>query len=131
MRAFCFILLVSVWLAACSQTSGTTASPDFTGVYNLISIDGNPIPYAPLHQGQQAPEIVSSTFTLNEDNTFEMTMSYKNPSGGTIDRDFSGTYTNAGADFTFKWKGAGQTRATIEGSRLTMNNEGMLFVYQK
>jgi hypothetical protein len=30
-----------------------------------------------------------------------------------------------------KWKGAGMTTASVEGDTLTMNNEGLLFVYTK
>jgi len=29
------------------------------------------------------------------------------------------------------WEGAGQTGVTIDGPKLTMNKENMLFVYQK
>lgn len=132
MRAgYVLLILASVVLAACSQASKTAESTDFTGTYNLISIDGQPVPYAPVHEGQQGPEIVSSNLTLNDDGTFSMTMSYTNPSGGSISRDFTGTYTQQGAKFNLKWEGAGQTEVTLKGDTLTLNNEGMLFVYQK
>jgi len=132
MRANIFLLaLVLLWAAGCSPVSGTPVVPDYLGTYNLVSIDGHPVPYAPVHQGQQAPEIVSSSLTLNEDGTFTMTMSYTNPSGGTISNDFAGTYTQDGTDFMLKWEGAGQTKVTIEGGSLTLNNEGMLFSYEK
>ena len=43
----------------------------------------------------------------------------------------SSTYGKEGADFILTWEGAGQTGVTIDGSTLTMNNENMLFVYEK
>ena len=132
MRISCFLLfLTSLLLVACNQGSETAESPDFTGTYNLVSVDGHAVPYAPTHQGQLAPEIVSSSLSLKDDGTFSMVMSYTNPSGGTISRDFTGTYTSQGSDFNLNWEGAGQTKVTIEGDTLTLNNEGMLFVYQK
>lgn len=141
-----FVLVVAVVLVglplACKVKreiagTGSNASPafgkaaesgDFAGTYNLVTVDGHAIPYAPMHEGQQAPQIVSSGLTLNEDGTFVSTMSYNNP---TMSRDFKGTYAKVGADYVLTWEGAGQTRVTIDGSTLTMNNEGMLFVYQK
>ena len=100
---------------------------EVAGTYNLVSVDGHAVPYAPMPQGQRAPEIVSSTLTLNGDGTFVSTMSF----GGNMSRDFKGTYAKEGADYVLTWEGAGQTGVTIAGGKLTMNNEGMLFVYQK
>jgi hypothetical protein len=130
-KCFFVLFLASLLLVACNQGSKTEESYDFTGTYNLVSVDGHAVPYAPIHEGQQAPEIVSSSISLKDDGTFSMVMSYTNPSGGTISNDFTGTYTSQGSDFNLKWEGAGQTKVTIEGDTLTLNNEGMLFVYQK
>jgi hypothetical protein len=59
-------------------------------------------------------------------------MSYgKTPPGWPRSRDFKGSYAKQGADYVLTWEGAGQTGVTINGSTLTMNNEGMLFVYRK
>lgn len=58
-------------------------------------------------------------------------MDYTLSSGDSMSRDFKGTYAGEGTDLTLKWEGAGQTRVTIEGSTLSMNNEGMLFTYKK
>ena len=48
-----------------------------------------------------------------------------------MSRDGKGTYTKDGADYVLTWEGAGQTKVTTEGGALTMNNEGMIFVYQE
>ena len=121
------LLLLGLWLPACNQASGPS---DPTGAYRLVNIDGNALPYAPPHEGG-APQVVSSTLTLNADGTFRMSMSYATTPGNSISRDFSGTYTREGAVLTMLWKGAGKTAATCEGNTLTLNNEGILFAYQK
>ncbi len=127
------VLLAGLPLACKTTTPGKAAdSSGFIGTYSLVSIDGHPVPYAPIHEGQQGgPEVVSSTFTLNGGGTVVSTYNYALPSGETMSRDLKGTYAEAGSDFNVKWEGAGQTKVTIEGSTLTMDNHGMLFVYQK
>ena len=97
------------------------------GAYDLVSVDGHPLPYAPVHEGQQAPEIVASTLTLNGDGTFVSIMNF----GGNMNLDFKGTYAKQDTNYILTWEGTGQSKATVEGGKLTMNNAGGLFVYQK
>ena len=106
-------------------------STDATGTYNLVSIEGNAIPYAPMHLGRRQPQVVAGTITLHEGGTFASTMQYANEAGRTMSRAFSGTYSFDGAEFVLSWTGAGRTKATLEEDTFTMNNEGMLFVYEK
>lgn len=108
-----------------------TGNSEVAGTYNLVSVDGHPVPYPPRQEGQQGLQIVSSTLTLNGDGTFVSTMNYGDTPGWPRSRDFKGTYAKQGADYVLTWEGAGQTGVTIDGGTLTMNNEGMLFVYQK
>ena len=133
LRSVLLVVIVMGLSLSCNTIAPGKAAESFglTGTYSLISIDGHPVPYAPTHEGQQAPEVVSSTLTLNSGGTFVSTMSYANASGGTMSRDFKGTYTREGSDFNLKWEGAGQTKITMDGSTLTMDNHGILFVYQK
>ena len=126
-RAFCVLLLVGLWLAACSQADN---SGDFAGTYELATIDGHPLPYAPAHSGG-APEVLSSALTLAGDGTFHMSMSYRTTPGNSVSRDFSGTYTIDGATLSFVWKGAGVTPGTLEGNTVTIQNEGVQFTYRK
>jgi len=114
--------------AGCKSRPG---DPGVADTYNLVLVDGHAIPYAPMHEGQRVPEVVSGSLTLNGNGTFVSSMSYAKPAGGTFSRDFKGTYTQKGAEYILKWEGAGKTSVTIEGNTLTMNNEGMPFVYEK
>ncbi len=120
-------LVLGLWLPACNQASEPS---ELTGAYRLVNIDGHELPYTPSHEGG-APQVVASTLTLNADGTFRMSMSYGTTPGNSISRDFSGTYTSEGAVLNMLWKGAGKTTATFQGNTLTLNNEGILFAYQK
>ncbi|GJM27090.1 MAG: hypothetical protein DHS20C16_35050 [Phycisphaerae bacterium] len=129
---FAVIALAGIALG-CKTTGEESTDPDtdVTGIYHLISIEGNPIPYAPMHLGRRQPQVVAGTITLHDGGTFASTMEYANDAGKTMSRAFAGTYTMDGAEFILSWAGAGRTRATIEENTFTMNNEGMLFVYEK
>lgn len=124
------LLIVGLCLPAARAVSGTTQTADHTGTYTLVTIDGNKIPYAPPHKGGGAPQVVSGAITLNGDGTFTSAMSYNLPTG-VASRQFSGTYTRNGSRFSLQWKGAGTTTATLEGNTFTMDNEGLLFAYEK
>jgi hypothetical protein len=57
-------------------------------------------------------------------------MSYRSPSGAVTNSDFKGTYTGTDPDFTLKWEGAGECSVKIDGSKLTLTNQGIVFVYK-
>ncbi len=120
-----FFLLLT--LPACSSID---KSGDITGTYELATIDGNPVPYTPPHQGG-APEILSSTLVLQADGTFRMSMTYRTTPGNSTTREFTGTYTLTENTLRFDWEGAGVTPGTLNGSVVTINNEGLLFAYEK
>ena len=117
---------VALALAACGGEGG-----DPTGTYDMVSIDGNALPYAPAHQGQKGPEIVAGSLTLNADGTFAFSMGYRLPGGATQSSDLKGTYTLEGSEFLLKWEGAGMTRGEWEGDTFSFNNEGMVFAFER
>jgi hypothetical protein len=120
-------------------SAGQPATGSAGTTYNLVALDGHPVPYAPMHEGRQAPEVAGGSLTINSDGTFTGGIKFSNPNivaggggkGGKGGKEQPGTYTKEGNDLKLKWPGAGYTKATIDGDKLTMNNEGMLFVYQK
>lgn len=120
------LLVAALSLFACSREAF-----DHTGTYSMVSIDDNELPYAPAHQGQTGPEIVSGSLTLNADGTFAFSMSYRNPSGAIGENNLDGTYTVEGSEFRLQWQGAGVTLGTLDGDRFSFNNEGMVFTFQK
>jgi hypothetical protein len=105
---------------------------DYAGIYTMTTADGHPVPYTSVENGQQGIEIKSGTLTLNTDGTFISTMSYgSRPMGWPRNGDFKGTFAQDGSGLVLSWPGAGKTKVTVEGDKLTVNNEGKLFVYEK
>ena len=134
------LLVVLVGLPLAGKLSQRNAAPSTTGTggttYNLVSIDGHPIPCSPMHGGSRAPEVSGGSFTINNDGTFTGGIQFSNPNVAAMpppgkDKGQPGTYTRDGNNLMMKHPGAGYTSATIDGDTLTMNNEGMLFVYHK
>ena len=123
------LLLAGLYLSGCKQTKAAGGN-DNSGVYTLASVDGKKVPSSVSHQGT-ALQVRSGTFTLNADGTCGTKTTFVPPNGAEVTRDVSATYTTEGSKLTMKWKGAGTTTANIEVDTLTMNNEGMLFVYKK
>jgi hypothetical protein len=76
-------------------------------------------------------QVRSGSFTVKAGGTCSTKTTFVPPSGAEATRDVSATYTKEGSKLTMQWQGAGMTTATVEGGTLTMNNEGMLFVYRK
>jgi len=125
-----------------SEASGEPVGQDqpaLPGTYALVSIDGHQLPYMPTPPGRPAdapptPVVVGSTLTIKGDSTFQQIMNFRITWEGTErfgDRNFSGTYLQEGSGYVFQWTNAGQTRVTLRGDTLVLNNEGMLFTYHR
>ena len=124
------VLTVGLLLSACQQEGKIVTGGDPTGVYALISVNGNPIPASVSHDGT-ALQVRSGTFTINADGSCGTKTVFVPPSGKEVTREVSANYIKEGSKLTMRWKGAGMTTCTSEGNTLTMNNEGMMFVYKK
>jgi len=126
----CVLLTTGLLLAACKPEAQVAKDVDPTGVYALVSVNGNTVPASVSHDGT-ALQVRSGTFTIKADGTCGTKTVFVPPSGQEATREVSATYTKAGSKLTMKWQGAGMTTGTIEGNTFTMDNEGMLFVYKK
>lgn len=127
---FCVFLTAGLLLSACKPEAQVAKNVDPIGVYALVSVNGNPVPASVSHDGT-ALQVRSGAFTIKSDGTCSTKTVFVPPSGSEVAREVSATYTKEGSKLTMQWKGAGTTTGTIEGSTLTMDNEGMVFVYKK
>jgi hypothetical protein len=125
-----FLLTAGLLLSACKQETKVAAGVDPTGVYALVSVNGNAVPASVSHDGT-ALQVRSGSFTIKADGTCGTKTVFVPPSGQEATRDVSATYTKEGSKLTMQWQGAGTTTGTIEGNTFTMDNEGMVFVYKK
>jgi len=126
----CVLLTAGLLLSACKPEAKVAKDVDPTGVYTLVSVNGNAVPASVSHDGT-ALQVRSGTFTIKADGTCGTKTVFVPPSGQEATRDVSATYTKEGSKLTMKWQGAGMTTGTIEGNTFTMDNEGMLFAYKK
>ena len=125
-----FLLSAGILLSACKQEAKVAAGADPAGVYTLVSINGNKVPTSVSHDGTPL-QVRSGLFTIKADGTCSTKTVFVPPSGSEATREVSATYTKDGSKLTMQWRGAGMTIGTIEGNSLTMDNEGMVFVYNK
>jgi hypothetical protein len=124
------LLAAVVLLFGCGKTSLRPSGPDPSGVYALISVNSTKVPASVAHEGATL-QVRSGTFTINADGTCDSKIIFVPPSGIESTRKVKATYTQDGAKLRMKWEGAGITTGTIHGDTFTMNNEGMVFAYQK
>jgi len=124
------LLTAGLLLSACQPEAKVPTDSDITGVYALVSVNGNAVPASVSHDGT-ALQVRSGTFTIKADGTCSTKTVFVPPAGTEATRDVGATYTKEGSKLTMQWQGAGMTTGTIAGSTFTMDNEGMLFVYKK
>jgi len=126
----CLLLAVGLFLSACKQDAKVANGKDPTGVYTLVTVNGNKVSATVSHDGG-ALQVRSGTFTINADGTCSSKLVFAPPSGAESSVDVSATYTREGSRINMQWKGAGTTTGTIDGNTFTMENEGMVFAYKK
>lgn len=126
------LVAIGVVLSACKPEAKVAGggSGDPSGVYALVSVNGSKVPAKVDHENVSL-QVRSGTFTIKADGTCGTRTTFVPPSGAEATREVTATYTRDGSTLNMQWKGAGTTTGTIEGNKFTMNNEGMIFVYQK
>jgi len=124
------LLAVCLCLTACHTKAIEDANTDPVGTYSLVSVNAKPLPAAVSH-GETPMEVRSGTFVINADGTCSSKVSFALASGPEVTRTVEATYTRSGPTLSMQWKGAGKTTGTIAGNGFTMDNEGMVFAYEK
>ena len=122
--------LLLIALTGCKSGNDTTANIDPTGTYTLVSVDGKSVPCNLTHEGA-AMTVNYGKFTINTNGTCVSLINFSVAGHPAINREVKASYTLSGAELTMKWERAGVTTGKVNGERFTMNNEGMIFSYQK
>ncbi len=125
------LLLACGWLGAgCQNAKPAADNSEAAGVYALASVNGNPVPCQVKHENA-AMTVSSGSFTLNADGTCASLMKFSVAGHPETIREVKASYTRQGDTLNMAWERAGHTKGTLAGNTFTMNNEGMVFVYQK
>lgn len=117
-------------LSACHANAQVVNDDDPTGFYKLVAVDGAQLPTTVSHGNVQV-EVRAGTFTINADGTCGTKTIFGPPAGPKFTREVTATYTQQGSTLTMQWKGAGRTVGQVKGDSFTMDNEGIIFSYQK
>ncbi|MCP4451350.1 MAG: hypothetical protein GY809_07810 [Planctomycetes bacterium] len=131
MKSIAVCLVCVCCLASCTPTDvDGPEENDPVGVYTLITVNGSTLP-ATVSHGDHEVKVRSGVFTINADGTCTSKTVFGPPSGDKeISREVNATYTQEGSTLNMTWQGAGKTKGIVEGHTFTMNNEGMMFLYQ-
>jgi hypothetical protein len=120
-------LVLTLVLGACKSSASV---PDPEGTYSLIAVGGKSVPCPVQHEG--SPLVKSGSFTFGADHTCVSTVTFAIPQRTEdVVRTVKATYTRKGDELTFRWEGAGMTKGQLQGNRFSMNNEGIVFEYQR
>jgi hypothetical protein len=134
MPHFLGLCLISAFLmlagTGCKNEAGSDANSDPTGVYALVSVDGQTVPCNVTHEGA-AMTVKSGIFTIQADGHCGSQITFSVPPGRDVNREVKATFTRQGAELTMQWEGAGMTMGNVKGNTFTMTNEGMVFAYRK
>ena len=128
--ALCVFFAAALVFSGCKRPPVSGKQSDPTGVYSLATVDGKPVPARVSHDGATL-QVISGTFTINDDGTCKSKMVFVPPSGSEVAREVKATYTREDSRLTMKWERAGTTIGTVDGDSFTMNNEGMVLVYRR
>ena len=125
-----FAIALGLAMSACKKQELVPNDTDLSGVYTLVSVNGNSVPASVSHEGV-AVQVRSGTFTIKADGTCSCRTVFVPQSRVEVAREVAARYTRNGSRLTMQWEGAGITVGTIQGDTFTMDNEGMVFVYKK
>ena len=123
-------LLAVLALTGCKQDVNVTVDRDPIGTYTLISVNSNKVPCSVEHEGV-ALTVKSGAMVFHTNQTCTSISVFTPPSGNDVQRDVEADYQREGSKLTMRWHGAGMTTGTLTGDQFSMDNEGMIFVYQK
>jgi len=122
------LLLTVLSLRARSQS--VLETNNLAGDYKLISVNSNAVPCVVHHEDADIT-VKSGLMVIRADGTCSSHSVFSLPQNPEINRRVEATYTRSGNVLTLLWKGAGRTKGTLDGNTFTINNEGMIFAYQK
>ena len=130
-----FLAFLVFGLVACGDDG--VGPEDIVGTYVLQSIDGEALPVAVLLGTTLLFEVTAGSVTLDPDMTCRINISIRETEDGPVSTNTTVcTYTfnngaltvNVPADADTN---AGTIRGSIVGSRLALNDEGSILVYEK
>lgn len=127
------IALSAVSLLACGDSSGPAAS-SAVGTWNLVTINGSPLPFTAVNQGLYKLEILSDVLIASADGTFTGTSTFRETDNGAVTTTVqpnSGTWTQTNNSVTINLSDGTTNTVTISGDVITLSEIGFVSVYHR
>lgn len=127
------IALSAVSLLACGDSSGPAFS-SAAGTWNLVTVNGSPLPYTAVNQGLYKLEILSDVLIASADGTFTGTSTFRETDNGvvmTTAQPNSGTWTQTNNSVTINSSDGTSSTVTISGDVITLSDIGFVSVYHR
>ncbi|MEX2154589.1 MAG: hypothetical protein WD825_14705 [Gemmatimonadaceae bacterium] len=133
MRRFALAVALSA-LAFTGSCKESTAPPrGLAGIYELMTVDGEPLPVVLFDDAEGTEEMLSGHVDLFSNGTFsDITRIRTTVNGSTTEEDVAaeGTYRLSGSTVTFDAPSGAYTME-LDGTTLTQDWNGFILVYQK
>lgn len=127
------VVMAAVLVAGCD--SGVVGASATTGTYPLRSINGESLPYTISGSGSSKTEVVDDKFILYEGNTYQESGTLRvtvNGTASTTAISETGSYGTLGTSMTFTNSAGTRQRVALgDGSRITIVENGLSYVYRK
>jgi hypothetical protein len=118
-----------------AQSGASSVAGPSAHDYVLVSVNGHALPDT-LAASEDEPrarrEVVGGALTFANNGTFAISTTYRDVTSQNqrpFDSKFSGVSSPDGDGFHMYWDGGGDTRFTVRGDTVAMDNEGVLFRY--
>ena len=128
-----FLVAIAALFVGCD--SGVTGVSSITGDWSLRTVNGTSLPFTISGSGANKTEILDDVITLYEGLTFQETKHQRvtaNGQASTVMLTETGAYTLFGTSITLVGNSGGDARrGLIEGSTMTIVENGMTSAYRK
>ena len=119
-------------MLACSDDDPTSPASRITGTWNLVAVNGQPLPFTLPGTGEV---VTAETFTLLATGRFTMSTTFRFVVNGNVMTESipdGGTFTVVGPIVTFHYDSDGSTDvATVNGNTFTLEDIGEEWTYQR
>lgn len=120
--------------AACSDTPGGPDPEAHVGRYQVVSVNGESLPYLALVVDGRTTHILAGSVTLRADGTASDTYTFRYTDGLEVIEETTfdqGTYTRSGEIIDVTWSSGTIESFTYSGDELTLFDQGYLVKYRK
>jgi len=121
---------LAILFAGCQPPSPPPPTASVDGTFTLRTVNGLALP-AKVQHGKDLVEVLSGSMAFNTDGTCVSKTVFRPPAGQEVHREVIADYVRDGSNLRMKWHGAGKTTGTLQDDGFMMNNEGMIFAYQR